>query len=79
MRQYVIFYKRGVGGEFSQLNKNDHANLVDRQEVRDAVDHMRAHSCVAGICLQMDDETYNIMSFSQEAHAPDAFIFEDIE
>ncbi len=75
MRQYSIFYKRG-SGNFSRLNGNDHARLIDRQEIQDAVEHMRINPSVEGMCIRHDDELFNVMSFDQEAKAPDAFVFE---
>ena len=75
MRQYVILYKRGANKDFACLNPKDHANLVDHEEVREAVELMRQRPFVEGICVRLGDELFNIMSFTQEAIAPNAFQF----
>ena len=77
MRQYVIFYKRGVGREFVRLNPQDHANLVNRGEVREAVELMRQRPYLEATCVRLDDELFNLMSFTQEAVAPNAFQFKE--
>ncbi len=75
MRQYIILYKRGAGGDFARLNPKDHANLVDHKEIQEAVELMRQRSFLEGFCVRLDDELFNIMSFTQEAIAPNAFQF----
>ncbi len=77
MHQYVIYYKRGMGKDFAPLNGTDHASLIDHQEIRDAVEHMRINPWVEGMCLRLDDELFNIMSFTQEARAPHSFVFDE--
>jgi len=76
MRQYVILYKRGVGKEFTHLNATDHAKLIDHEEIREVVELMRQRPFLEGTCVRLEDELFNIMSFVQEAVAPDAFIFD---
>ena len=75
MRQYVILYRRGAGKEFARLNPKDHANLVDHEEVREAIELMRQRPFLEGMCVRLNDELFNIMSFTQEAIAPNAFQF----
>ena len=77
MRQYVILYKRGTGKEFARLNLNDHAKLIDHDEVREAVELMRKRPFLEGTCVRLEDELFNIMSFTQDAIAPNAFAFEE--
>jgi hypothetical protein len=75
MRQYVILYKRGSGKEFARLNPADHANLIDREEVREAIELMRLRPFLEATCVRLDDELFNIVSFTQPAIAPNAFQF----
>ncbi len=75
MRQYVILYKRGTGKEFIRLNPADHSNLIDHEEVREAVELMRRRIFLEAACVRLNDELFNIMSFSQDAIAPNAFQF----
>ena len=75
MRQYAILYKRGTGREFARLNPNDHAKLIDHQELRDAIDVMHDRPFIEGVCVRLEDELFNIVSFDQEAIAPNAFTF----
>lgn len=75
MRQYVILYKRGAGKEFTRLNPNDHANLIDHEEVREAIELMRQRPFLEGACVRLGDELFNIVSFTQKAIAPNAFQF----
>jgi hypothetical protein len=77
MRQYAIFYKRGVGGKFSRLNQNDNAGLIDHEEIRDAIEVMRLHPFIERVCVRLNDELFDIASFTQEAIAPDAFVFKE--
>lgn len=79
MRQYVIFYKRGSGTEFARLNPKDHGNLIDHEEVREAITLIRQRPFLEGVCVRLDDELFNIMSSTQEALAPNAFQFDPIE
>ncbi len=75
MRQYVILYKQGAGKEFARLNPKDHGPLIDHEEVREAIELMRQRPFLEGVCVRLDDELFNIMSFAQEAIAPNAFQF----
>ena len=75
MRQYAIFYKRGTGGEFGRLKPNENPKLIDHEEISTAVEAMRQQPCVEGLMLRLDDEVFNIVSFTQEAIAPNAFQF----
>ena len=75
MRQYVILYKRGTGREFARLNPTDHGHLIDHDEVREAIELMRQRSLLEAVCVRLKDELFNIMSFTQEAIAPNAFQF----
>ena len=77
MRQYAILYKRGAGKGFARLNPADHAKLIDHDEVREAVELMRQRPFLEGACVRLDDELFNIVSFTQEAVAPNAFPFEE--
>ena len=79
MRQYAILYKRGTGKEFVRLNPLDHAKLIDRGEVREAIKLMRQRPFLEATCVRLNDELFNIMSFTQEAVAHNAFPFEEIE
>ena len=76
MRQYAMFYKRGTG-EFSRVNQADHAKLIDHDEVREAVEVLRDKPYFEAMCVRLDDELFNIVTFTQEAIAPNAFVFEE--
>lgn len=76
MRQYVVLYKRGVGKEFVRLNPKDHGKVVNHDELREAVGLMRERPWLEATCVRLNgDELFNIMSFTQEAIAPNAFQF----
>jgi hypothetical protein len=75
MRQYAIFYKRGTGGKFSRIKPNENAKLIDHEEVRETVAIAQQHPFIEGLMLRMEDEIFNVVSFDQEAIAPDAFQF----
>lgn len=77
MRQYVILYRRGSGTEFTRLNSTDHRNLINHNEIREVVEIIRQRPFLEGACVRLDDELFNIMSFTQPAIAPDAFQFEE--
>ena len=76
MRQYAILYKRGAGGEFVRLNPTDNARLIDHDQVREAIELMRQRPFLEATCVRLEDELFNIVSFTQEAVAPNAFLFE---
>jgi len=76
VRQYVILYKRGAGEGFASLNPIDHAKLIDHDEIREAVELMRQRPYLEGLCVRLGDELFNIMSFTREAVAANAFAFE---
>jgi len=73
MRQYIILYKRGQAKEFGRLKPIEHKGLYDRFEVNVAIAAMRNWKFMEGACVRIDDELFNIVSFDQEAKAPDAF------
>ena len=75
MRQYIILYKRGQAKEFGRLKPIEHKGLYDRKEVREAIDKIREQPAFEAICVRLGDELFNIVSFEQEAAAPDAFEF----
>lgn len=76
MRQYAIMYKRGAGNPFCRLNAQDHAKLIDKEEVKTAVSIIRANPFIEGICVRVEDEMFNIIASSREALAPDSFPLE---
>lgn len=75
MRQYYILYRRGLSGNWSKLNSQDHASLYARDEVAQAIAFIAANSHVEGVAIRLDDEMFNIVSFVQDAEAPSAFVF----
>ena len=75
MRQYAIFYKR-AGGQFSRLNQADHAKLIDHEEIREAVELLRQRPYFEGLAIRLDDELFNVVTFTQEAMAPNSFLFQ---
>jgi hypothetical protein len=78
MRQYQIVFQR-LGGKPSRLQPHVHAALYDRPEVQAAIQHMRVNPHIDGIAMLLDGERFNIMAFTQEAEAPNAFRFEASE
>ncbi len=75
MRQYAIFYRRGTGTKFGRLKPNENPKLIDHEEITDAIEVMRQRPCVEGVIVRLADELFNIVSFNQEAIAPDAYQF----
>ena len=78
MRQYVILYKRGANKDFARLNPTDHAKLIDHDEVREAIELMRQRPFLEGTCVRLNDELFNIMSRTQAANTPNAFVFDPV-
>jgi len=78
MRQYQIIYQR-LGGKAAKLQPHVHVALYDRPEVTAAVEHMRVNPHIDGIAMLLDGDRFNIMAFTQEAEAPNAFRFEASE
>lgn len=79
MRQYRIMYRRSGSkpGVWATLRPNDNATLYDKPEVNAAIEQMRTTPHITGIAIQLDDETFNIIAFKQEAEAALAFKFEE--
>lgn len=75
-RQYRIFYRRNAGANFATLQPGAHAAIYDKPEVQAAIDHMRDNPHVEGMSLRLPDEQFNVIAFSQEAEAPNSFMFE---
>ncbi|MGH7194649.1 MAG: hypothetical protein ACREJM_14115 [Candidatus Saccharimonadales bacterium] len=78
MRQYQIIYQR-LGGRPSKLQPHVHVTLYDRPEIHAAVRHMRVNAHIDGIALLLDGDRFNIMALTQEAEAPNAFQFAEVE
>jgi hypothetical protein len=74
-RQYRILYKRNPGSEFATLEPGAHRAIYDKPQVNEAIEVMRAYPYIVGLAVQVDVELFNIMSFTQEAEAPNAFLF----
>lgn len=77
MRQYAILYKRGKlkdMGDFVRL-KSEHANLFNRDEVKATIDFMRDNPATEAAHVRLDDEFFQIIAFTQDAEAPNAFKF----
>lgn len=77
MRQYAILYRRGKlddAGQFVRL-KSEHANLFNRDEVKLAIDFMRDNASVEAMYIRLDDEFFQVVAFTQDAEAPNAFKF----
>jgi hypothetical protein len=76
MRQYVILYRRGSPDrKWGRLTPNVRRNLYDCEEIRGAVAFMRGNPAAEGLAVQLGEETCNIVAFTQEAKAPQAFPF----
>lgn len=73
-RQYQIQYKR-AGGKFATLSPNVHSTLYQRPEVQEAVDLIRNSTTIVGVAVQLNDELFNVVSFTQEAIAANSFTF----
>jgi len=72
VRQYHIFYKRGPG-KWATLEPFVNANLYDRPEVYDGIRVLRETPVFEAICIRLNDELFNVVTFEQEAIAPKAF------
>ncbi len=73
MRQYYVLYKRGPAPKYAKLHPGRDAALYDREEVRRAVDFLGHHLFVEAVAVRIEDEMFNIVSFTQEAEAPQSF------
>jgi hypothetical protein len=74
-RQYRIFYKRHGSKGWSTLVPHVSANLYDNPQVTAAIQAMRDNPAFEAICVRSADELFNIVSFWQDAIAPQAFTF----
>jgi hypothetical protein len=74
VRQYYIFYKR-EGGKFAKLDPTAHANLYDKPEVAQAIDALRGNLAFEAVAVRVGNELFNVVAFTQEAEAPQAFKF----
>lgn len=73
MRQYYVLYKRGPGGTFAHLKPGRDNALYERAEVHTAVETLALHPFMEAIALRIEDEMYNIITFVQDAEAPNSF------
>jgi hypothetical protein len=79
MRQYFVFYRRGGQDQkWGKLTPFVHLGLYDRREIRQAVTFMRENPSVEGVAIRLGDESFNLVVFTQEATAPQAFSFEEV-
>jgi len=76
-RQYRILYKRDAG-PFTAMKPFVNTRLYDRPEVAVAIEYMRQNPHVEGMAMKLDTERFNIMSFEQDAEAPNSFTFEPL-
>lgn len=74
-RQYRLFYRRTGSPKFSPLSPNTHANLYDKPEIDRAVEIMRDNPTIEALCIRVDNEQFQLFSFTQEAEAPNGFQF----
>jgi len=79
MRQYRILFRRSGSkpGVWATLRPHVNAQLYDKPEVTAAIEHMRVNPHITGIAVQLDDEIFNVVSFTQEAEAALSFKFEE--
>jgi len=75
MRQYYVLYKRGAGGTYKHLQPGRDMPLYERVEVAAAVETLVTFPFMEAIALRVGDEMYNIVTFTQEAEAPNSFRF----
>lgn len=77
MRQYFIYYRRGgPDRKWGKLTPAIHQGLYQREPVQAVVTFIRDNPAVEGVAVRIDDEMFNIIAFTQEAEAPQAFKFE---
>lgn len=76
-RQYRILHRHVADppNQFRRLRPKMDGQIYDRAEVRVAIGFMRDNPTVEGIAVRLDDELFNIISFTQEAEAPLSFPF----
>lgn len=74
-RQYYVYYKRLGSPQFAQLTPGENVGLYSRPEVKAAIEHMRTTPAVHGMSVLAENEMFNIITFTQEAIAPKAFLF----
>ena len=79
MRQYRILFRRSGSkpGLWVTLRPFENATLYDKPEVNAAIELMRVTPHIVGIAVQIEDEVYNVVSFTQDAEAALAFKFDE--
>jgi hypothetical protein len=77
MRQYRILFRRAGSqpGLWVTLRPIVNAALYDKPEVNAAIELMRVTPHIVGVAVQIADEVYNVVSFTQAAEAPESFKF----
>lgn len=76
MRQYKLFYKRLGAEKFTPLEPGAHKAIYDREEVNAAIALIKERSFLEGAVVRIADELFNVIAFTQDALAPNAFEFE---
>jgi hypothetical protein len=74
IRQYKILYKRGLH-DWATLEPGVHTALYELPVVAAGVETLRANPAFVGLVVSFEGALFNLVSFTQPAIAPQAFIF----
>lgn len=73
MRQYKLFYKKLGAEKFAMLEPGAHKTIYDRPEVNEAIALVKERPWLEGAVVRLGDELFNVITFVQDAEAPNAF------
>ncbi len=74
---FLLMYRRGAGAEFTTLEPGVHQSIYSRPEVKNAIEHMRAHDEVIGVVVQVPAgdtaDQFNILRLPDGSEHPSVF------
>jgi len=73
-KQYRVFYKRAKAPNFGVLNPDLNKALYDVPPVTEAIQVLRDHPIIQAVVVAHEDALFNVVTFEQEALAPQSFI-----
>lgn len=78
-RQYQILRKKEGSRGWATLEPGAHKFVYDKPEIDRAVSIMGQNPSIEAVCVRVDGVLFNIVSFRQQAVAPNAFVFPTFE
>lgn len=80
IRQYRLFYKRpGATESFVPLTPGAHKSIYEVAPVQKAIQLIREHEFLEAVAVKHNGGIFNIVTFEQEAIAPNAFLLHPVE